>query len=61
MNYFIKQKLIGLGMILLCLLSIWLGDGDATFAVIGVPLGIYCIVSKKQLLMIKGWEDEESQ
>jgi len=61
MNYFIKQKLIGIGMILLCVIATWLADGDATFAVIGVPLGVWCIFSKKHLLMIEGWKDEESQ
>ena len=61
MSYFIKQKLIGIGMILLCVFATWLADGDATFAVIGVPLALHMIFTKKKLLMINGWTDEESQ
>lgn len=61
MSYFVFQKIYGIGMILLCVFATWLGDGDATFAAIGVPLGIWMIFSKQKLLIIDEKEDKEPQ
>ena len=48
------QKLIGLGLLLLSALVIAIAvafdEGDVTFVMITIPLGIWLIVSKKQLL-----------
>lgn len=48
-KYFRRQKLMGLGLIALCVLII-LFSKDATFAVIGIPLGIYLIFTKEMVL-----------
>lgn len=61
MNYFVFQKLVGIGIILLCIFATWLDSGDATFAMIGIPLGIWMIFSKHKLLIIDEKEDKESQ
>ena len=48
------QKLIGLGLLLLSALVIAIAvafdEGDVTFVMITIPLGIWLIVSKKRLL-----------
>ena len=49
-----RQKLIGLGLLLLSALVIAIAvafdEGDVTFVMITIPLGIWLIVSKKRLL-----------
>ena len=48
------QKLIGLGLLLLSALvsasAVAFDEGDVTFVMITIPLGIWLIVSKKRLL-----------
>ena len=51
-RYFLKQKLSGLVMIAIGVISVML-LADATFAVIAVPLGLYLIVTKEQVMMFK--------
>ena len=50
------QKLIGLGLLLLSALIIVIAvafeEGDVTFVMITIPLGIWLIISKKRLLDI---------
>lgn len=50
-RYFMKQKLIGLGMIMLGVMSTWLFDGDITACVVMVPIGIGLIVTKRKVLV----------
>ena len=56
------QKLIGLGLLLLSALviaiSIAFEEGDVTFVMITIPLGIWLIVSKKRLLDIDQNDEE---
>lgn len=58
--YFIKQKLTGFVLLVLTVLAVIALDGDATVALITVPLGLYLIFSKEMLIM-NGyyWETKE--
>lgn len=49
-NYFIQQKLYGIAILLLTIVACAL-TGDATIAVITVPLGLTLILSKKMWLI----------
>lgn len=51
--YFVKQKLIGLAVIILSIIAVPINDGDATFALITVPIGLYVLFSKKAILETK--------
>ena len=48
-KYFIKQKLIGLAMVIVGLLSMFI-DGEITLALFVIPFGLYTIFSKKMLI-----------
>lgn len=48
-RYFIEQKLIGLGMILISILSSIVG-GEGTIGLLLIPLGIWLMVSKQELI-----------
>ena len=45
----IMQKFAGIFFIVMSILAIWL-EKDATIAVIFVPLGLYLIFTKKQIM-----------
>lgn len=47
--YFVKQKLIGLGMVLVSLLSSIVA-GEGTIGLLLIPLGIWLMVSKQELI-----------
>lgn len=49
--YFFKQKLTGMALLGLTVLTVPLLDGDATIAVLTVPMGLYLIFSKEMLLV----------
>lgn len=48
--YFIKQRLNGIFLIVLTMILIKLLDGDATIALITVPLGLYLAFTKKMCI-----------
>lgn len=48
-TYFIKQKLIGLGFILISILTAII-SGEGTIGLIFIPLGAWLMVSKKELI-----------
>lgn len=48
--YFIKQKLTGIAVLAFTAFAVWLLDGDATIAVLTVPLGLYLIFSREMLI-----------
>ncbi len=50
-KYFVKQKLIGIAMLLLTAVSWIVLDGDATIGILYVPIGIYLIFTKKMWVM----------
>ena len=49
--YFRKQKICGVALIILSVISALLLDGDITVALILVPLGLYAIFTKKKILL----------
>ena len=49
--YFIKQRLNGIFLIVLTMILIKLLDGDATIALITVPLGLYLAFTKKMCIV----------
>ena len=49
--YFIKQKLTGIAVLAFTAFAVWLLDGDATIAVLTVPLGMYLVFSREMLIM----------
>lgn len=67
--YFFKQKLMGVGIIAITLLTLmWIRGEDATYAMITIPLGLWLIFSKEMILVndyffemeeYEDYEDEE--
>lgn len=55
--YFIKQKLIGLSLILISILSS-IVDGEGTIGLLLIPLGIWLMVSKQELIYDSSEERE---
>lgn len=51
--YFIKQKICGAVMFGIGIVCPILFDGDATFSLLAVPLGIYLLVTKRQVMSFK--------
>ena len=49
--YFIKQKLVGVLVIVLAILSVIFSEGDGTAALVMVPMGIGLIITKDMVLM----------
>ena len=49
--YYIKQKLSGLTMASIGIIVPILLDGDATFSLIVLPLGIYLLFTKEKVMM----------
>ena len=50
-TYYIKQKLSGLTMAAIGIVMPILLDGDGTFSIIALPLGIYLIFTKEKVMM----------
>lgn len=50
-KYFLTQKLYGIATLIFTVLAVYLLDGDATVALLTVPLGITLIVSKEMLIV----------
>ena len=60
--YFIKQRLFGIVTLIFTVLAIKMLDGDATIAVITVPIGLYMIFSKEMLLVNDFyWQEERAR
>jgi len=49
-KYFLKQKLFGAGVLAFTAISIPLLDGEATHAILLVPIGLYMIFTKEMCL-----------
>lgn len=49
--YYIKQKLSGLTMAAIGIITPILLDGDATFSLIALPLGIWLMFTKEKVMM----------
>ena len=50
-TYYIKQKLSGLTMAAIGIITPILLDGDCTFSIIALPLGIYLLFTKQKVMM----------
>ena len=50
-TYYIKQKLSGLALASIGIIIPFINDGDATFSLIALPLGIYLIFTKEKVMM----------
>lgn len=50
-KYYIKQKLSGLTMAAIGIITPFLLDGDATFSLVALPLGIWLIFTKEKVMM----------
>ena len=50
-TYYIKQKLSGLVMAAIGIVMPILLDGDATFSIIALPLGIWLMFTKEKVMM----------
>ena len=46
--YFLKQKLIGVFLLVITIFMTWILDGDATMAILTVPISLLLIFSKKK-------------
>lgn len=51
--YFIKQKLSGLTILTIGIITPILLDGDATFSLIAMPIGIGLIITKQKVMMFR--------
>lgn len=49
-HYFRKQRLMGLGLVLLCALTALVTEGDLTVALLFGPVGIYLMFTKEMWL-----------
>ena len=49
--YYIKQKLSGLTLAAIGIVMPILLDGDGTFSIIALPLGIYLLLTKEKVMM----------
>ena len=48
--YYIKQRLSGLVMIAIGIIAPFLLDGDATFTLVALPLGIFLLWTKERVM-----------
>lgn len=61
--YYVKQKLIGLALVLLGVLSASIFEHDITAAILLVPMGLFVMFTKQRVITdrsIQNEEDEES-
>lgn len=49
--YFLKQRVLGVAMLIFTVLAVWILEGDATIALITVPLGLALIFSRQKLVV----------
>lgn len=51
--YYIKQRLSGIAMLAIGIITPFLLDGDATFSLLAVPMGVGLIVTKQKIMMFR--------
>ena len=49
--YFLKQKMMGIALIIISILIPIVCDGDATTSLLFLPLGIYMLFTKEKVIM----------
>ena len=50
-GYFLKQRALGAAVLVFTVLAVWILEGDATIALITVPLGLALVFSKQMLVV----------
>ncbi|MCM1220825.1 MAG: hypothetical protein NC548_40690 [Lachnospiraceae bacterium] len=50
-QYFLKQRLTGVFLLVFTVLAVIATGGDATIAIITVPLGLYLVFTKEMVIM----------
>lgn len=61
-RYFIKQRLYGIVLLIFTMLAVRLLDGDATLALVTVPLGLCMIFSREMLITNEFyWREERAK
>lgn len=60
-RYFLKQRLIGIALLALTMLAVKLLDGDATIAIITVPLGLYLIFTGEMVIVDRFYRDTKER
>ena len=51
--YFLKQKMMGIALIIISILIPIINNGDATTSLLFLPLGIYMLFTKEKVVMWK--------
>lgn len=51
--YYIKQRLSGVAMLTIGIITLFLLDGDATFFLLIAPIGIGLIITKQKVMMFR--------
>ena len=51
-TYYIKQKISGLAMVAIGIITPILLNGDATFSLFALPLGIYLLLTKEKVMIV---------
>ena len=51
--YFLKQKMMGIALIIISILIPIINNGDATASLLFLPLGIYMLFTKEKVVMWK--------
>ena len=49
--YYIKQKISGLAMVAIGIIIPFINDGDATFSLFALPVGIWLLFTKEKVMM----------
>ncbi len=49
--YFLKQRALGVITLIFTVLAVWILEGDATIALVTVPLGLALVFSKQMLVV----------
>ena len=58
--YFLKQRALGAAVLVFTVLAVWILEGDATIALITVPLGLYLAFTKKMCIVNEFyWQTKE--
>lgn len=59
--YFLKQRALGAAVLVFTVLAVWILEGDATIALITVPLGLALIFSRQKLVVNDYYFETESE
>lgn len=59
--YFRKQRAMGIGMVLIAVLSALIFEGDASAAILIAPIGLYTIFTKRMVLTNDYYFEEQER